>query len=77
MIGLLFFAFMPFAYLLVRGYNLLIVVRFIHGLATAIYGPVAMAGVADIAGRNKGEMLSKAMSQFTRTAYHLAVLEHV
>lgn len=58
MIGLLFFAFMPFAYLMVRDYNLLIVIRFIHGLATAIYGPVAMAVVADIAGRNKGEMLS-------------------
>jgi len=58
MIGLLFFAFTPFAYLLVRDYNLLIVIRFIHGLATAIYGPVAMAVVADIAGRNRGEMLS-------------------
>ncbi|MBA4373615.1 MAG: MFS transporter [Thermodesulfovibrio sp.] len=58
MIGLFFFAFMPFAYLLVRDYNLLIVIRFIHGLATAVYGPVAMAVVADIAGRNKGEMLS-------------------
>ncbi|MGC2061776.1 MAG: MFS transporter [Thermodesulfovibrionales bacterium] len=58
LIGLLFFAFMPFAYLMVRDYNLLIVIRFIHGLATAIYGPVAMAVIADIAGKNKGEMLS-------------------
>lgn len=58
MIGLLFFAFTPFAYLLVKDYNLLIVIRFIHGLATAIYGPVSMAVVADIAGKNKGEMLS-------------------
>ncbi len=58
MIGLFFFAFMPFAYLMVRDYTLLIVIRFIHGLATAIYGPVAMAVVADLAGRNKGEMLS-------------------
>lgn len=58
MIGLVFFAVMPFSYLLVRDYNLLIVIRFIHGLATAIYGPVAMAVVADTAGRNKGEMLS-------------------
>lgn len=57
-IGLLFFAFMPFAYLLVNDYNLLIVVRFIHGLATAVYGPVAMAVVADIAGKRKGELLS-------------------
>ena len=58
LIGLLFFAFMPFAYLLVKDYSLLIVIRFLHGLATAIYGPVAMAVVADIAGKKKGEMLS-------------------
>ena len=58
LIGLLFFAFMPFTYLLVADYSLLIVIRFLHGLATAIYGPVAMAVVADIAGKNKGEMLS-------------------
>ncbi|MBF0557161.1 MAG: MFS transporter [Nitrospirae bacterium] len=58
LLGLLFFAFMPFTYLLVKDYNLLILIRFLHGLATAIYGPVAMAVVADIAGRNKGEMLS-------------------
>jgi MFS family permease len=58
MIGLLFFAFMPFTYLLVKDYNLLILIRFIHGLATAIYGPVSMAVVADIAGAKKGEMLS-------------------
>src|SRR5512140_1123369 len=58
LVGLLFFAFMPFAYLLVKDYTLLIIVRFIHGLATAIYGPVSMAVVADIAGRKKGEMLS-------------------
>jgi MFS family permease len=58
LIGLLFFAFMPFAYLLVRDYYLLISIRFVHGLATAIYGPVSMAVVADIAGTKKGEMLS-------------------
>lgn len=58
LIGLLFFAFMPFTYLLVKDYNLLIIIRFIHGLATAIYGPVSMAVVADIAGTKKGEMLS-------------------
>lgn len=58
MIGLLFFAFMPFTYLLVKDYTLLIVIRFLHGLATAIYGPVSMAVVADVAGAKKGEMLS-------------------
>ncbi len=58
LIGLLFFAFMPFAYLWVTDYNVLIIIRFLHGLATAIYGPVAMAVVADIAGKSRGEMLS-------------------
>lgn len=58
LIGLLFFAFMPFTYLWVKDYSLLVIIRFIHGLATAIYGPVAMAVVADVAGARKGEMLS-------------------
>lgn len=58
LIGLVFFAVMPFTYLLVKDYRLLVLVRFIHGLATAIYGPVSMAVIADIAGRKKGEMLS-------------------
>ena len=58
LIGLVVFAVMPFAYVWVKDYSLLVVIRFLHGLATAIYGPVAMAVVADIAGKNKGEMLS-------------------
>ena len=57
-IGLVFFGLMPFTYLLVSDYRLLIVVRFVHGLATAVYGPVSMAVVADVAGTKKGEMLS-------------------
>ena len=58
LIGLLVFAFTPFAYLFIRDYNLLIIIRFIHGFATAIYGPVSMAVVIDVAGGKKGEMLS-------------------
>ncbi|MBI4688545.1 MAG: MFS transporter [Nitrospirae bacterium] len=58
LVGLFVFAVMPFTYLLVKDYQALIVIRFIHGLATAIYGPVSMAVVADIAGGKKGEMLS-------------------
>jgi len=58
LIGLLFFAFTPFAYLGVHSYTTLILIRFLHGMATAVYGPVAMAVVADIAGARKGEMLS-------------------
>ncbi|HLB12975.1 MAG TPA: MFS transporter [Dehalococcoidia bacterium] len=58
LVGLAVFAVMPFSYLLVKDYWLLVAVRFVHGLATAIYGPVSMAVVADMAGRKKGEMLS-------------------
>jgi MFS family permease len=58
LIGLVFFAFVPFAYLLIDSYTQLVAVRFIHGFATAVYGPVAMAVVADIAGERKGELLS-------------------
>ena len=56
--GLVVFAVMPFTYLLVGNYQLLILIRFLHGFATAIYGPVAMAVVMDAAGGRKGEMLS-------------------
>jgi MFS family permease len=58
LVGLLFFAFTPFAYLGVHSYGPLVLIRFLHGMATAVYGPVAMAVVADIAGAKKGEMLS-------------------
>jgi MFS family permease len=56
--GLLVFGVMPFSYLFISSYSALIVVRFLHGLATAVYGPVAMAVVAEVAGSRKGEMLS-------------------
>lgn len=58
LIGLFVFAFTPFAYLFIRDYNLLIIIRFVHGFATAVYGPVSMAVVMDVAGGRKGEMLS-------------------
>ncbi len=58
LIGLTVFAVMPFSYLMIEEYTLLIIIRFIHGLATAVYGPVSMAVVADFAGKNKGAMLS-------------------
>jgi MFS family permease len=56
--GLGFFAVIPFAYFFINSYTMLVVVRFLHGFATAVYGPVAMAVVADVAGERKGEMLS-------------------
>lgn len=58
LMGLVVFGGMPFAYLVIRDYPTLILIRFLHGLATAIYGPVAMAVVADLAGTRKGEWLS-------------------
>ena len=57
-IGLAVFAVVPFGYLLVDSYSALVVVRFLHGFATAIYGPVAMAVVVDVAGGRRAELLS-------------------
>jgi MFS transporter, DHA1 family, multidrug resistance protein len=56
--GLVVFACVPFAYLFVSSYEALVVVRFFHGFATAIYGPVVMAVVVSVAGDKRGEMLS-------------------
>lgn len=56
--GLAFFAFTPLAYLAVSSYTELVVVRFFHGFATAIYGPVAMAVVVSLAGERRAELLS-------------------
>jgi len=57
LIGLVVFAVMPFMYLLVRDYRLLIVVRFVHGLATAIYGPVSWFSSITIIGNLLGAPL--------------------
>lgn len=58
LISVLVFAFTPFAYYLVTNYWQLVGIRFFHGLATSIYGPVAMAMIADTAGEKRGERLS-------------------
>jgi MFS transporter, DHA1 family, multidrug resistance protein len=47
--GALVFASMPFTYLAVSTLALLIVLRFLHGSATAIFGPVASASLSDVA----------------------------
>jgi MFS family permease len=57
-LSVLVFACTPFIYYLVTSYWQLVSLRFFHGLATSIYGPVAMATIADIAGEKKGERLS-------------------
>ena len=47
--GALVFAVMPFTYLAVSGVALLIILRALHGSATAIFSPVASATLSDIA----------------------------
>jgi DHA1 family multidrug resistance protein-like MFS transporter len=54
LVSVLIFGLMPFTYLIVDDYRLLTVIRFFHGFATAIYGPVAMAVIMDSAGHRKG-----------------------
>jgi len=51
------FASAPFLYLLVQGPGHLAAVRVYHGAATAIFGPVAMAYVADLAPVRRGERM--------------------
>ncbi len=58
LVSVLVFALTPFVYYLVTNYWQLVSIRFFHGLATSIYGPVAMAMIADTAGEKKGERLS-------------------
>lgn len=56
--GAAVFGLTPFFYLLVSRDWQLLPIRFFHGMATAIYGPVVMAAVAAIAGARKGELLA-------------------
>ena len=51
------FATAPFLYLLVRELWQLALVRFYHGLATAIFLPVAMAMVSDLFQKGRGEKM--------------------
>jgi MFS family permease len=47
--GAVVFATLPFTYLAVSSLTLLVVLRFVHGSATAIFGPVAAASLSDLA----------------------------
>ena len=49
LIGAGFFAFMPFLYRFIQTPDQLLVIRLVHGLATAIYGPVTLAYIAELA----------------------------
>jgi MFS family permease len=51
--GALVFATLPFTYLVASTLAVLILLRFLHGSATAIFGPVASASLSDIAPATK------------------------
>lgn len=59
LLGLAVFAVIPFAYLWVSSFEMLVAVRFLHGFATAIYGPVSMAVIVSAAGDRRAELLSR------------------
>lgn len=54
LIGTCFFAFMPFTYSFISSTEQLLVVRLVHGLATAIYGPVTLAYIAELSRGERG-----------------------
>ncbi len=56
-IGTLIFAGVPFLYALIETPGQLIGIRLLHGTATAIYGPVTVAYVAERGGKRKAERL--------------------
>jgi MFS family permease len=57
LLATLFFAIPPFLYLLVTDASQLLVLRFVHGFATAVFSPVAAATVADLYRKERGERL--------------------
>ena len=59
LISVCFFAFTGFFYFLANDGLSLFVIRMIHGLSTAIWGPVVSAFISDIASpKNRGQLLS-------------------
>ena len=56
LIGTGFFAFMPFLYIFITTPEQLLVIRLVHGLATAIYGPVTLAYIAELSRREQGRV---------------------
>ena len=51
--GTAFFALMPFLYRFVHTPEQLVLIRIVHGTATAIYGPVTLAYVAEMHSRRR------------------------
>ena len=57
LLGTAFFALMPFIYRFVHTPEQLFMIRIVHGLATAIYGPVTLAYVAELSRSHRAERL--------------------
>ena len=57
LLGTLLFAGVPFLYKFIDTPGQLVALRLLHGTATAIYGPVTVAYVAERSGRRKAERL--------------------
>lgn len=55
--GAVFFALPPFLYIFVHSAGALLALRFVHGMATAIYGPVASAVVASLSTKGRATRL--------------------
>jgi MFS family permease len=68
--GALVFATLPFTYLAISTLAWLVALRFVHGSATAIFGPVASASLSDIApaGRRGGWLSTYSTAQGTGQA---------
>src|SRR5487761_59547 len=56
-LGGIFFAVPPLLYVFVHSSQQLLALRFVHGLATAIFGPVAAAVVASLSEKDRGARL--------------------
>ena len=57
-VGTTFFFLMPFVYRFVQTPEQLMAVRIVHGLATAIYGPVTLAYVSELSKTRRAERLA-------------------
>ena len=60
-VGTCFFALTPFLYPLVKTPEQLLLIRLAHGLATAIYGPVTLAYIAEL---SQGKQVAEAIGWF-------------
>jgi MFS transporter, DHA1 family, multidrug resistance protein len=58
LLGAVIFAFTPFLYVFAGVLLWLFLIRLVHGIATAIYGPVSNALAAELSAERRGEVLS-------------------